>query len=267
MQDHPIIRKFVELPWYVKLPALIAGFLMNAAASQFPAEFQLLAYYCGIGLALWVIAGSVWHWTLNWKTLDRSCITVGAVIGVVATWHALQRPPQSVQVSSAQQARTAQPPAQILPKTLETLFQTDFRQFLKVQKTIDVTLLNGQKIQMRIAIPEDIEANSMFLMAYIPRSPHTFLICVSLSGEAEKIVKDLSSEAEVRYKWPGESSQKTSKTLKFSGRVYAYHEDELSPRQLVDLTDFFLSKGLLVQFRSEEYVGESFRNELLRSQK
>ncbi|MGA8612218.1 MAG: hypothetical protein WB760_10955, partial [Xanthobacteraceae bacterium] len=94
MQDHPIIRWFVELPWYVKGPAIVAGFLMSSFSSQFPPNYQALGYYCGIALALWVIAGTVWHWTASWETtLRRICVVLGVIIGVVAIWELLQEAP------------------------------------------------------------------------------------------------------------------------------------------------------------------------------
>ena len=41
--------------------------------------------------------------------------------------------------------------------------------------------------------------------------------------------------------------------LVFSGRVFLYHEDYLTPAQLVALTDLYKARGYEVQFRGPDY--------------
>jgi hypothetical protein len=93
-EEHWLLRRFVALPWYVKGPAIPAGFLVSAFNSQFPPNLQLLGYYCGLALALWVILASIWHWTNDWSKRNcRVCFVSGIAVFIIAGWHLLETPP------------------------------------------------------------------------------------------------------------------------------------------------------------------------------
>jgi hypothetical protein len=94
MEEHWLLRRFIALPWYVKGPAIPGGFLVSASYSQFPPNLQLLGYYCGLALALWVILASIWHWTNDWHLRNsRLCFVLGVGIFIIAGWHLLEEPP------------------------------------------------------------------------------------------------------------------------------------------------------------------------------
>lgn len=52
-----------NLPWYIKLPAGLCGYLIGQFANKLPGWAEPIAIVLGFGLALWVVLAAIWHWT------------------------------------------------------------------------------------------------------------------------------------------------------------------------------------------------------------
>jgi hypothetical protein len=66
-QEHWIPRSIASLPWWVRLPTLVASLLVSAFASRLPNWAQDGGYYLGLTLAAWVMMASIWHWIDRWR--------------------------------------------------------------------------------------------------------------------------------------------------------------------------------------------------------
>ena len=97
----------------------------------------------------------------------------------------------------------------------------------------------------------DFQANSKFLGFYIPESPYAYKICEDLSDKPEIIMKALE-ETRVSGGYPVDFHQTPAQDLVFSNKIYIYHEDGFSHRQIADLEQLYKSKGLLVIFRGRD---------------
>src|ERR1041384_5059085 len=100
----------------------------------------------------------------------------------------------------------------------------------------------------------DHGGNSKYFGFYVPASPLTYAVCQVLSDEFKPLTDRLSHDTSVTSRSLGDTDSTKSSGLVFSGRIYIYHEDDLSTVQLADLIKLYKQKGLDVQFRGPQYV-------------
>jgi hypothetical protein len=129
-------RWITELPWWVRLPGFVAGFLMSAFATKFPDGFQALGLYAGLVLALWTAGATAWHRADLWRIgrgkprvrLEPShLIIIGLAIAVVGmAWQLYQGPKVIKEVVQVPIAATP-PPAKPSPPRQLTAYEKEQR--------------------------------------------------------------------------------------------------------------------------------------------
>ena len=159
--------------------------------------------------------------------------------------------------------KTAPNTDEILPKTLIGLFQEGFPELLKLNTEVTANFNDGTKVTFPMSIYQDYKSNADFIGFYIPKSPHVTEIISHLATGYKEHYDRLKHDIQISAKDPADLAVSKSETLIFSGRVYIYQEDELSLRQIADLTDLYQKNGLSVQFRGQDYaVGEWMQRKL-----
>lgn len=80
-----------------------------------------------------------------------------------------------------------------------------------------------------------------------------FLVGQVIAHHFDMLVDFVLQLKNYEYKSIGEPKQ-ALRDLTFSGRVFLYHETELSPRQVADLDDMFSSRGMSLILRGPDYL-------------
>jgi hypothetical protein len=106
----------------------------------------------------------------------------------------------------------------------------------------------------------DYTAKSKFMGIYIPVSEPfsdsnkvTYSICALVSYDFKNFLNTSDKDVQITFKNYGEQ-QTGNKDLTFSGRVYVYHEGNLSVEQIAELRKLYRENNLDVQFRGIDYL-------------
>ncbi len=139
-------------------------------------------------------------------------------------------------------------------KTLLDLFKNDFNNLLRAGQDLNLTNKDIGQITIKSQTYLDFTSQTIFIGFYIPDTPQTYAICVYLSNNY-KTALDLTKKVMVEQSATGMQPVNTSE-LKFSGRVFLYHETPLLEEQRRELFSLYKSKGLAPQFRDYQYVAD-----------
>ncbi len=146
-------------------------------------------------------------------------------------------------------------PEPFKPRTLYNLFRTDCQR-TKILSKYYLTNKSHKDFAYEIEyiVCGDFETKTLYLSIFLPKSNLTFAACKYLStgykGMLDEKLKKLM-EAIVHQK-PGEAAE-TWAELKFSGRIYIYHETRMLPKKVELLMKDYKEKGLSPQFRGRDY--------------
>ncbi|HTA24917.1 MAG TPA: hypothetical protein VK763_15395 [Terriglobales bacterium] len=164
-------------------------------------------------------------------------------------------PPLGVPKSQMQPAPPAPEKRDIdEPPTLSDLFKNDFPNVLKMSSTL---MLTREKDLVQIPIQRhvymDFDAKTDFIGFYVPSSDQfsdeTFQLCRALIDVVQPTILSVK-EGKGPQAWGGYKGQGTkSADLVFSGRIFIYHEGQLSITQKAALVENYRAKGYDVQFR------------------
>ena len=146
---------------------------------------------------------------------------------------------------------TAVKPADAKPLRLWDLFLADFNTILKMHSDLPL-IVNGIKVQVTVQAYFDFTAKAEFVGFFIPSSVmDAYGTCVYLSGlDHSSALKHTGVKTS-----GGVVGQMTDQDdLVFTGRVYLYHEPDLSIEQRAALLQMYRAKHLDVQFRGYEYL-------------
>jgi hypothetical protein len=138
--------------------------------------------------------------------------------------------------------------------TLQSLFKSDFNDRLLTSGREEAfqSVHDGTEVKIKSKVYYDFEAQTKFISFYIPSDPNTFEICKSLVEYYKEIFE---REEGVAVETKGPHLQPVSKSeLKFSGRIFVYHEYPLFEQKKRELFDLYKNHGLSIQFRGAEYV-------------
>lgn len=136
--------------------------------------------------------------------------------------------------------------------TLLYLFENDFNKLLRAGGDRICTHKDGSQTTIKIKLYLDFESQTEFVGFYIPSVPETFDIC-SYLAEHYKIALELTEKVMVQSSDIGLQPVNTSE-LKFSGRVFIYHEYPLLEAQKRELFALYEKHGLSPQFRDTGYL-------------
>ena len=125
---------------------------------------------------------------------------------------------------------------------------------MKASQSLKFVSKDKEPINFEVQIYADFDAQSIFLGFYIPQSPHTYTLCEYLSKDYKNILAGLQTKQfEMESLSPGDRPVEL-KDLKFSGRIFVYHEYPLFASQIDQLIALYKSNNLSPQFRGVDYV-------------
>lgn len=145
------------------------------------------------------------------------------------------------------------PASQPAPKpiSLRRLFETDLPGYSGTSTAHSMSSpKDGSAVTLPLRIIEDLRAKNRFMAFFIPHSPDSHEICLRLARECH----DINSRRDDIGGTFTDLYGASSKDLKFSGRVFIYHEDIWSIPQLSLLDAEFRKNNLDPQFRDRKYL-------------
>lgn len=156
---------------------------------------------------------------------------------------------------------TATPPPAPKPPTPDEIFRSDFPHLTKFGG--DIQFDNGfTQITIPYYVYIDFFAKSKFVGLFIPRVsrpakpdeplPPETNVSAGLSDTVLQLLKDMDEKVVTELRQVG-GQPMSQKDSVFSGRVFLYHEDYLSPAQQAYLIDLYKEKGFDAQLHGPDY--------------
>lgn len=182
---------------------------------------------------------------------SKKSIIIGAAIGLtVLIWVCALFLIKSAKIESESTPKEKTPKKQE-ELTLLYLFENDFNKLLRSGQTAYFLGSNGKKIDFKTKEYFDFEAQSKFIGFYIPSAPETFEVLVGLP----EVYTQFSSAGKMMVESgaPGLQPVNTDE-LKFSGRIFIYHEYPILESQKRELYTLYEKHGLAPQFRGSDYL-------------
>ena len=148
--------------------------------------------------------------------------------------------------------------------SLHDLFKADFNTLIKVSKGVTITKPKDWTpailLEVDAQVYSDYESGSKFVGFWIPVSMDTPAICQALADQCKVVMQKiddalLHSEGYPGRRGVGEHTVK-NEDLRFTGRVFIYHEADMFPSEIEDLRAYYKQRGLSVQFRGLAYLTE-----------
>jgi hypothetical protein len=142
--------------------------------------------------------------------------------------------------------------------TLKDLYHSDFETIFKINSDYVIEAKNGgnpeELITINAQLYEDFVSQTTFAGFYIPNTPFTYDICKHLADNY-KMALDLRKSQQIEFSMPGLQPVNSSE-LKFSGRIFIYHEYPLLEEQRRTLFSLYQTKNLSPQFRDYKYAAD-----------
>ncbi len=142
-----------------------------------------------------------------------------------------------------------------LEPTLVSLMDTSFPNLNKLWGKPVLTFDDGATLQITSALYFDLfTSGAKFLGFHVPSSPRVLDACAAIAAHATELGDALGDGGlKVICKAPGENPQ-TLNDLRYSGKVYLYHDDALTHKQMADVEDIFKSQQLAVVLRGPDFL-------------
>jgi hypothetical protein len=112
-------------------------------------------------------------------------------------------------------------------------------------------------------VHQDFDSGSEFISFYIPKCGKTVEVCDYFVNNFRSNYDQLKTMIHFNIRSPGEPIMDRSADLRLSGRVYLYHEDEMSYQALAQVTQLFETHNLTVRFRGSSYAADEWKKRLL----
>jgi hypothetical protein len=142
-------------------------------------------------------------------------------------------------------------------QTLHEYFKTDFSNYLAANRKVGIRIFpdvskpeEKQNYELEFRLHCDFESLTKFISAYLPSStfPNASPISKVVAEQINEISKLLSKGVIVAG----------SHDLKFTGRVYIYHDTYLSDDEKDELRLFYKQKNLDPRFQGSNYLAKMF---------
>jgi hypothetical protein len=232
------VKKHNVIDGIVGVLVIICGVLAGAFGSDQLHFLMVLFVFLTISIALFGFFRHIKH-NKRWIIC---LILIALTFAACSLWETYHRNPSFLFESQK-------------PKTLFDSFRTDFSNLLRAGEDRILTMKDNKQITLKSQAYLDFESQTIFISFYIPDTPQTFAICAYLS-ENYKTALNLIKKVMVEQSGAGMQPVNTAE-LKFSGRIFIYHETPLLEAQRRELYALYKSKGLAPQFRDYQYLAEA----------
>lgn len=137
--------------------------------------------------------------------------------------------------------------------TLLSLFESDFN-LGRINSDKTITFDDGVQVNIKLQQHFDFEKQTEFIGLFIPSTPKTFDLCVYFKDNYNMALT-MKDSILMESSGIGLQGVNTSE-LKFSGRVFIYHEYHLLESQKRELFTLYEDNNLSPQFRDNMYLHE-----------
>jgi hypothetical protein len=143
--------------------------------------------------------------------------------------------------------------------TLVSLMDTSFPNLNKLWGKPMLTFEDGATLQLTSALYFDLfTSGAKFLGFHVPSSPRTLEACSAIAAHATELGDALGDGGlKVICRAPGENPQ-TISDLRYSGKVYLYHDDALTHKQMADVEGMFKTQQLSVVLRGPDFLNPAW---------
>jgi hypothetical protein len=188
------------------------------------------------------------------QTVAFSGLVLSLILAVVFGAPSLYFSYISWQDSRTKTTHTPDTPTAPKPRpTMREFFKQDFTSLPKITETVPFVAKAGWSQEIDAQLYVDLAGKAVFVGYFIPSSSHTVDICRELANEPRLTITDLEKKLSVKGGYVGENSKTKLTDLTFTGRVYIYHETNLTPKDVDRLTDLYTSKSLSLILRGFDY--------------
>lgn len=142
--------------------------------------------------------------------------------------------------------------------TLKEYFDTDFRQVLTTGNTFKFTG-EGEVHFVEGRLHSDFDANATFISCFIPATAPTAPTARGIFVNLKPFLA-LAHASKVQMGLPGERPR-YAESLRFSGRVFIYHEQEMETSKEDGLIEEAATLGVVLQLRGPRFAQERSRIE------
>jgi len=146
--------------------------------------------------------------------------------------------------------------------SLEDLYARSFPNLLSTEQKIQLELKGSndfnQAFEIRFRLYQDFDSHTDFASVFVPSFKDAQLadmtqeILTSLSDQIKPNRELLRSSVGVGLKAPG-SAYTEGKDLVFSGRVFIFTQNNLTPIQVGELTKIYKEKKMFLEIRGNDY--------------
>lgn len=143
--------------------------------------------------------------------------------------------------------------------TLQEYFDTDFPSVMNAASTLSLTTSDLATFEVRGRVHYDFDSGTKYTSYFIPAGPEAGALCESVVMNPQWLF-DAVKGVVVKTGYPGERVLDAA-DLKFSGRVFLYTADPLSPNLVSKLEQTAKDLGIDVVFRTSLSAQERSRYE------
>jgi hypothetical protein len=243
--------------------SLAAGVLAVAAAAcwpRMPNRFSYILAGAGMCLVVYGATAALQHATqMNLQSGAFTLIIALAILiagGVL--WH-IQRSQETRADPSDLRVATGVSKAAAERPTLLTLFMTDSAPdasegniSVEANGYVDLTLADDSKLRIFYAVLND--HTKRFINFYVPYSSHTYEACEFCATGYRKVLDQPQSG-------PAAASAGKGTAPVFAGRLFIYHETDLTRQELRKLSDLYAANQLQPEFRGARYAAARARRQ------
>lgn len=150
------------------------------------------------------------------------------------------------------------------PLTLHQFFESDFPDCWGFGfDPGSISFRDGSKASFEARLLVDSSAGAKFVAFYLPITRHPYSAAIGLAEHVEKA----GGLNQFYFMGPGPEEPTISKSYRFSGRVFIYHENIFTPEQTGRLHEYFSSRDLILELRGEEYARDQNMIRQIQSEK
>ena len=154
------------------------------------------------------------------------------------------------------------------PRTIKEHFENDFPEYMKIGNVATATHADGSPpAVIPWSVYYDFPKQAKFISLFVPDCDTTFGDCKFLTEYIHEFLEKVEKDVSTSELSPGDSDPIESKDVRFTGRVYIYHEGNLTVSEKGKLSDFYKERGMSVQLRGTDFAVAKWLQEIAESKK